>query len=41
MAACNKHGCCTTQYLLNFEDKDKSIKTQNIDYQIRKLANSN
>ena len=37
----NKRGCCTTQYSQNFDDKDKSIKMQNIDYQIQKLVNSN
>jgi hypothetical protein len=34
----NKRGCCTTQYSQNFDDKDKSIKMQNIDYQILKSA---
>jgi hypothetical protein len=36
----NKRGCCTTQYLQNFDEKDKSIKMQNIDQQIQKSANS-
>jgi hypothetical protein len=39
--AYNKRGCCITQYSQNFDDKDKSFKMQNIDYQIQKLANSN
>ena len=41
MPAANKRGCCTTQYSQNFDDKDKFVKMQNIDYQIQKLANSN
>ena len=32
----NKRGCCTTQYSQNFDAKVKSIKMQNIDYQIKK-----
>jgi hypothetical protein len=28
----NKRSCCTTQYPQIFDAKDKSIKTQNIDY---------
>jgi len=36
----NKRGCCTTHHSQNFDDKDKSIKMQNIDYQIQKSANS-
>jgi len=34
MPAANKRSCCTTQYSLNFDDKDNSIKMQNIDYPI-------
>jgi hypothetical protein len=37
----NTRSSCTTQYPQNFDDKDKSIKMQNIDYQIQKSVNSN
>jgi hypothetical protein len=31
----NKCGFCTTHHSKNFGDKDKSMKKQNIDYQIQ------